>query len=102
MTLISIRWIICLLGIYGGALVYMQRASMSVAIVVMTSVESTNSNSQNQTHECAADIHEEEDNRFNHSRLKGWSTLGHNEIIKPEFVWSETLQVCVLIFVFGY
>lgn len=105
---IAIRWIISMLGIYACALVYTQRAGMSVAIVAMTTA-SKNSNNQRVTAaavqrspECA------EENAISriHASAQVWSPVVQqrtnrsaqfeeaNYENKPEFEWNEKLQVC--------
>lgn len=86
--MLPIRWIISLLGIYACALVYTQRAGMSVAIVAMTSQAKASSTPVNATHECAA-----EDG--SNLRLQTTTVLDNSDHPeeKPEFEWSGKLQV---------
>ena len=122
--IIPIRWIISILGIYACALVYAQRASMSVAIVAMTRTTTNTDITQQQskysqtrtlrikTHECAdeVDVVNDNDNEpiwttkaysyVNHST----NTFSNNyvyhdhKVIAPEFQWNEKLQVCKFFF----
>ena len=67
MGFIPIRLVISILGVYACALVYTQRSAMSVAIVAMTTTKYSNKSEH-----------------FNNN-----STFQD----KPEFEWSEKLQV---------
>ena len=90
MALIPVRWIISLLGIYAAALVYTQRAGMSVAIVAMTTHSKSSQTPVNLTHECAE--HDGSAKVYGTSPVH--AALLDNAETKPEFEWNEKLQVC--------
>lgn len=73
MTAIRLRFAIAILGSYACSLVYMHRSGISVAVVAMT---------------------KKPENHIISSLSFANST---EQNLKPEFEWSETLQVIIII-----
>lgn len=92
-NIISVRWMLAFLGIYASALLFAQRASLSVSIVAMTSDKFTKSphlqviEPLEQTHECAANKSTNKNTRWRRSIS---AKTGQSE---PEFNWNEKTQV---------
>ena len=105
-NIIPIRWIISFLGIYSCALLFGERAAMSVAIVSMTrttmlKASSLSSSSLNSTYYCDMRHQENTSNLQKLSELFSEQNSSNfrniydddDNVEKPEFDWNEKLQV---------
>jgi len=103
MALIAIRWIISLLGTYACALVYTQRAGISVAIVAMTVAPHLNLSSASLTpknYECHKQYYTTDSNlttnESSYEFLRANLNVSSNVInTRAEFEWNAKLQVCL-------